>query len=172
MRLRNVFLAAIIVFMAACTKDALDITFDANYNVDIPVAVTGAKAEYDFAVSDTIDPTADSEVAKYLDRIKKWELNGLETKFTELTEDFKLINAKLSVESGDFLAEWTFENVDVTEAYNMILQNLNGQFDEINKILASKKSFIISFVGKTDKKDIAFKLGTLVKTKVTASPLD
>ena len=172
MRLRNVFLAAIIIFMAACTKDALDITFDANYKVDLPVEVTGAKAEYDFAVSDTIDLSADTEVAKYLDRIKNWELSGLESKFTELTEDFKLITAKLTVESGDFMAEWDFNNVDITEAYNMILQNTNGQFDEINKILASKKSFIVNFTGKTDKKDIAYKLGVLVKTKVTASPLD
>jgi len=171
MKFRNVFFVAIIVIMAACGKDALDVTFNANYKVDLPVAVTGAKAEYDFAVSDTIDPMMDEEVTKYMGKIKEWKLEGLEGEYKDLSEEFKLISGTLSVKSEGFLASWVLANIDIKEAYNMILTNSNGQFDEVNKILASKKPFIISFVGKTDKKDITYKVGMTVKTKVTANPL-
>ncbi|MBN2746919.1 MAG: hypothetical protein JXR34_09345 [Bacteroidales bacterium] len=173
MKLKLLTFILALVVMASCSKDALDITFDANYPVDLNVLVGSSKADQGvFDVRDTIDLQSDAEVAKYLDRIKKWELTGLDGQFKNLSEQFTLINGVLKVSSGVNSAEWTFANINVTEAYALLLENAAGQFDQINSMLAAKGKVIISFVGTTDKQNINFNLGTNLKTKVTANPLD
>lgn len=173
MKIKNILLIAAVVIVAACSKDLLDVTFDANYKVDLPVAVTAAKGEtYSFSVSDSIKPGSDAEVAKYLDRIKSWEMTGIDGKFKDLSENFKLISGTLKVSAGTESAEWTFANIDVVEAYNMVLNNDNGQFDYINNLLSSKKDFKVELSGVTDKKDINYNVELNLKTQVTANPLD
>ena len=175
MKWRNVFLVAFIVVVAACSKDLADVTFDANYEVDLPVALSGSKAEYNFVVSDTIDPMSNAEATKYMEKIKAWEITSLKADFKESSENFKLIKGTLTIksESGTEIASWELNNIDIetTNPYQWIMDNANGQFAIINKILAAKTKFIVIFEGKTDKTDITYKLGAKVGTKVTANPL-
>jgi hypothetical protein len=173
MKLKSIILFVAVLTLAACSKDLLDVSFDANYKTDLAVEVDNAKAENgSFDTRDTIDLASDAEAAKYLERIKKWEMTGFEGEFKNLSEEFNVISAKVTIESGDRKAEWSFSNISVIEAYALLLANDNGQFDLVNQILEEKGTFIITFSGLTDKKGINFDLGLNVKTKVTANPLD
>ena len=173
MKIRSLLIIAAVIVAAACSKDALDVTFDAKYKMDLPVEVTGAKAEtYSFEAQDTIDPASDEQVKQYLDRIKEWKMTGITGEFKDLTENFKLLTGTVTVYTKDREAKWDFKNITVEEAYKLMLDNDKGQFDIINKILENKEAFVVKFMGTTDKKDIQFKLGVEVDTKVTANPLD
>ena len=173
MKLRTLLILAVVVVMASCSKDALDVTFDANYETDLSVNVPASKAQTGtFHVIDTIDLQSDAEVQKYLAQIKEWNLKGFEGTFKNLSKEFTLISGKLNVESGGRNAEWLFNNVNITEAHKIVFGNENSQFDVVNQILSDKGTFILSFEGETSEKDLTFDMGALMKTEVTANPLD
>lgn len=174
MKFKTLILFMAVVVLAACSKDLLDVTFDADYTVDTPIAVGSSKiANGTWSSKDTIDLASNAEVAKYLDRIKDWNMKGYEIQFKGLTETFKLISGHITIEDlqGHF-AEFNLSNLDITEDFKVTIVNDNGQFEQIQDMLKLKSKIIITTNGETDKQNIAFDLASLLKTQVTANPLD
>jgi hypothetical protein len=174
MKFKVLILFATVLVLAACSKDLLDVTFDANYETSFKADVDpSVKAEEGvFAVSDTIDPKKDEQVAEYFDRIKNFDLQGVDATIKNFPENFKLKEGTITITLEGRKAEWTFNDLDITEGFVINFNNDNQQFKIVNEILMQKLPFIISFEGMTDKKDFNFDVDMLMKTKVTANPLD
>jgi hypothetical protein len=171
MKYKLFILVAVLIGFASCEKDLLDVKFDTEYTSDFQVEVDSSKGKAAFMHRDTIDPTSDEEVQKYLENIKEWNLKEYSAKFLNLSEDFNLDNVYFKIISGELEAEWFFENVSVKEATIIVLEDLNGQFDKVNTILKKAEPFVVEFSGVTDKSNITFDAESKIKAEVIASPL-
>lgn len=172
MKLRGIIILLSVIFLASCSEDLLDVKFDADYKTDLEVKTDNEKAgKGTFSVLDTIDPSSDEEVKKYYEEIKDWNIKSLKGTFKNVSEDFVLTEGVLKIKAKDFEAKWTLENVTGKNAEKVVLENLNGQFEQINKILKDKIPFVIDFSGTTNKDNIEYELEMLMKTEVTANPL-
>ncbi len=166
-----------LLFSTGCdeVKSLLDVKFDANYTVDlnmnVPAESSTKAVQSSFSGSATIDPTSNSDVAKYLDLIKSWEVTGLTGTFKNVTKEAVLESGTITFSSDAGTATWTFTNVAIKNGATFTLDNTNGQWDEIDKILSAKKEFTISGEGKTDIDDFSFTISVAVNTTVTANPL-
>ncbi len=173
MKLKLILIALTAMVITSCSKDVLDVEFDANYETDLLIDIPEVKIEEGaFMVSDTIDLASNKDVETYLAKIKDWDISSIEGQFRELSENFTLVNGTFSVKTETLAAEWTFNNLPITELTALVLANENGQFDIINQILLNKDKFIVTFSGTTDKKGMDFILGSKLKSKVVANPLN
>lgn len=173
MKLKLILIALTVMVFTSCSKDILDVEFDANYSTDLEVDIPAVKIEEgEFMIVDTVDLKSNEDVVTYFDKIKSWDISQIEGTFKNLSEDFTLINGTFSVRTETMAAEWTFNNISVTELTALVLANDNGQFDIINQILMQKDKFIVTFSGMTDRKGMEFVLGTALKSKVVANPLN
>ena len=170
-RLLIAFVITLLVF-AGCekAKEALDVTFDATFhadlNVEVPVADRGS-----FYASETIDPLADPNIEKYLDKIKSWEIQEVTGEIIEISKNITLVTADLIVYSASKSATWHFENEALFLGKTLTLDNANGQWDTIALILDEKTVFTIDISGSTDQDNVTFTIRVTIKTKVTANPL-
>jgi len=171
MKYKLFFLIATVIGFTSCEKSLIDVKFDAEYVSDFEVEVDDTKGKGSFMHLDTIDPASDEEVKKYLENIKEWNMKEYSAKFLNLTEDFSFDNVYFKIMSGELEAEWFFENITVTEAYELVLENSNGQFEVVNTIFKKAEPFMIEFSGVTDKSNLVFDTKSTIKTEVIASPL-
>ena len=177
----KMFFAAILVsgllFSTGCEKikPLLDVTFDADYTVDmnmtIPASGSIKAVQSSFEGSATINPTSNSQVKQYLSLIKSWHVNGLTGTFKNVTKEAVLQTGTLTFSSNADTASWTVTNVDIKDGSSFTLDNTNGQWNELDKILSAKKVFNVHFAGTTDKDDFSFTLSVEVKSTITANPL-
>lgn len=177
--IRAIFTLLIVVFsISGCEKikELADVKFDANYEstLNVDVTPTATKASYGvFHETATIDPLSNSDMAAYAEKIKEIEIVEASAEVISISTPVKLITTNLSA-SGDNLPEasWTFSNKTIEAGTVLSLDNANGQFDNLNKILKSKKVFTVSLMGQTDVDEATFSLKIMFKTRVTANPLD
>lgn len=172
------FLISGLMFSTGCdkAKSLLDVNFDANYTVDMNMTVpasTSIKAvQSSFEGSATIDPTSNADVSKYLKLIKSWKVNELTGTFKNVTKEAVLQNGTLTISSDAGTATWTDENVQIKDGGKFTLDNSNGQWDELDKILSAKKIFNVHFAGTTDVDDFSFTLAVKIGSTITANPLN
>jgi len=157
-------------------KSLLDVKFDANYTVDMNVTIPPASGSVKDALSTfsgtaTIDPTSNSDVAKYMNLIKAWNVTGLTGTFKNVSKEATLQNGILSFSSDAGTATWIFSNVAIQNDGTFTLDNTSGQWTELDKILSAKKSFTVTFSGTTDKDDFSFTMEIQITSQVTANPL-
>lgn len=150
-------------------KELLDVEFDADFTVDLPVTTTRS-VEGSFNVEETVDPLSDDDVAKYIDNIKSWNITNLSGLFLQVNPDFDLSNAQVMVSSGDKEAIWNLADQNITEGTSITLSNENGQWETVNEILGMKQEFTVSFSGDSSLDD-DFVLQLTIFTRVTANPL-
>ncbi len=177
----KIFFAAVLLsgllFTTGCQKikSLLDVKFDANYTVDLNMTVPAAgsikSVQSAFEGSATIDPTTNSDVKKYLNLIKTWEVTGLTGTFKNVTKEAVLETCTLTFSSDAGTATWTKTNLPIKNGSSFTLDNSNGQWDELNKILSAKKKFTVTVSGKTDIDDFTFTMEIEVKSTITANPL-
>ena len=175
MKKLNRFLMAIVIttlVFAGCekAKDALDVTFPADFQADLNVEVL-AGSRGPFYASETIDPTADPEIAKYLNKIKSWEIQEVTGEIIDISKNVTLVTADLNVYSVTHYATWHFQNEALFLGKTLTLDNANGQWDTIALILDEKTVFTIDVSGSTDQNNVTFTIRVTIKTKVTANPL-
>jgi hypothetical protein len=180
MKMKMLFAAILVsglLFTTGCdkVKSLLDVKFDANYTVDlnmnIPASGTIKSVQSAFQGSATVDPTSNADVAKYLDLIKSWHVTGLTGTFKNVSKEAVLQNGTLTFSSDAGKATWTFSNVAIKDGGTFSLDNTNGQWDQLDKILSAKKKFTVSVQGKTDIDGFSFTMSVKVNTEVTANPL-
>ncbi len=176
--LQIVTLWFVIFAISACSKvkDALDVSFDADYTVDIALVVPAdgskaAKANI-FTGSETLDPLSNEEMARYANKIKDVEVKAITGVVTSITKPTTLLDGQLSVSSFGYPnAEWSFANVFLTEGAELVMGNQGGQIDALQNILRSKQVLTVTVSGTTEHDDLTFNLEVLIETVVTANPL-
>ncbi|NOX87064.1 MAG: hypothetical protein GXO86_14075 [Chlorobi bacterium] len=152
-------------------KEALDVTFNANYKTNLNVDVPAVARSVTFSESETIDPASDPEVSKYWDKIKKFEVQEITGSIISISKNVTLVSATLSVFNETKNAQWTFTNVPLAVGTTLTLDNSNGQWDTVAQILQDKKVFTVSVNGEVSEGDVSFTILVTIKTKVTANPL-
>jgi len=171
-------LLAVSLIVGACNKvkDLADVTFDAEFKVDLNCEVPpgSLKSGIDgaFAASMTIDPLSDPTVEKYIDKIKNWEVTGLTGEILSVSkEGVNLLGADLEVFSANHSTVWHIPATALVVGQKITLDNGNGQWDTIDTILGENKVFTVSVNGTTDQDDVTFVIRVIIKTRVTANPL-
>ena len=152
-------------------KELLDVEFDADFKVNLPVYLTGARAlDGAFLVEKTVDPLADEEVEKYIDNIKGWNVTEFSGVFLHVNPDFELTNGLVKISSASKQASWNLDDQTITEGTEISLGNENGQWQTINEIFGQKEEFTAHFSGNNSLEE-DFTLQLIIKTRVTANPL-
>lgn len=166
------------IIFTACNEDdaedLADVTFDVEYSKDLNIVAetkSGLKdIQATFSVQDTIDPYSNGDYEKYSGNIKEVKITEVKGEVTSINKDFTLVQTNLEVASG-YLAEWSFTNVPVTTATVLTLDNANGQWDEVEKMLDQGTPLAIFLYGETDEDDVEFTVKVTIKAEVTANPL-
>ncbi len=177
----KMFFAAILlsglVFSSGCSKikSLLDKKFDANYTVDINVAVPALSSikavQGTFSESATINLTDNSDVSQYLSLIKSWNITKLTGTFKNVSKDAVLQTGTITFSSDADTATWTFTNRPIVNGGTFTMDNSAGQWTAFNKILSEKKPITVSFSGTTDKDDFTFTLSVSINSTIVANPL-
>lgn len=152
-------------------KELLDVEFDADFKVNLPVKLNGTRSlDGAFIVEETVNPLADEEIEKYIDNIKSWNVTELSGTFLQVDPDFELTNGLVKISSSSKEAIWNLDDQLITEGSEIILGNENGQWNTVNQILNDKQEFTILFSGNNSQEE-DFVLQLLIETRVTANPL-
>ncbi len=174
----SAFVLLSLLTITACSKlkELADVKFNADYETTIDVGVTssGEKASTGvFFETVTIDPLSDSDMNTYADKLKEIDVVEATAEIVSLSTPIQLISASLTA-SGDDLpqAQWIFSNLALEVGTLLTLDNTNGQFNNLEKILKSKKAFTVTLLGQTDVNEASFALKIKFKTRVTANPLN
>ncbi len=158
-------------------KSLADVKFDSELSGDINVTVpaeglkSASVAGVGFSGDATINPRSDSEIDKYFDKLKSFDVTGAQGTFKNVSKAVKIMSGTISVKSGSTTASWPIADYEVANGKSITLDNANGQWDKVNKILDSKNTFTVSIEGEASEGGVSFTLTILIKVKVTANPL-
>lgn len=156
-------------------KDALDVTFEADYtsNMDIVVSPSTQKATNGtFSSTTTIDPLSNSDVADYANNIQSIEIVEARGTITAVSTTATMQTANLEITSLEMpAASWNYTNEPIAVGSIFTLTNEDGQLDKLSDILSTKNVFTIHFTGQTDQDDITFTMQVYIRAMVTANPL-
>ncbi len=182
--MKTFVLTFIIYFLIGATfsscdeiESLADINFtsqlSADLNVDIPAQEfkSAEMAAISFSEQTTIDPQADSNIEKYFDNLKSFDVQNVTGTVKSVSAPVKILSGTISVIGGSRTASWTITNFDVVNGASVTLDNSAGQWDTINKILDNKQTFTARIEGTVDRDDVSFTISILIKIKVVANPL-
>ena len=147
------------VILTGCKEasELVDVKFPANYETELDVTVvpsTGARATNGvFSVTETVDPTSDSDFAKYLDNIKGITIEEVSGLVLSVEPNITLISTIITVSNANHTATWEFVNLPITVGAELILDNNNGQWDAIEQILLDKEIFNLSISGEANEEN-------------------
>ena len=157
-----------------------DVKFNATFGGDIRIVIEdcGQVGEgrvddlgCSFSGSIPVNLRSDPDVDKYYSDLKDFDILGVTGEVKSVSGGPVIINGTLSISAGQMKASWIIDNFTVESGARITLDNANGQWDTVNKILDSKKDFTISIDGKSDKGNVSFVIYVEIRTKVTANPL-
>ncbi|MCD6544280.1 MAG: hypothetical protein J7K34_07200 [Flavobacteriaceae bacterium] len=156
-----------------------DFDFNSNLGADLNVVVpaTGAmKATVkiggiSFSEEEIIDPLADSQIKKYLDNLKSFDVQEITGTVKRVSKPVTIVSGNITISQGSKSASWSVTNFDVVNGAKIILDSGEGQWATVNQILKSKGKFTAKIVGTVDNSDVSFTIYILIKVKVVANPL-
>lgn len=158
-------------------EELLYVNFDADYETEFDVTVSpnsGGKISVDgtFNISETIDPTTNTDYQTYIDNIKEVDIEEVSGTFLFLSEDIFLTSGSIGVSNDDHSALWTFANENIVQGTTLVLDNDQGQWDAISNIMLGKKPFTVNLMGDLDQDEVEFTVLFTLKSEVTATPLN
>jgi len=169
--LATIFTASLVLVGCNKVKSLLDISFDADFNVDMSVDAVDSGLGYGwFEMEETVDPLADEEVRKYIDNIKDWAITDLKIKFNQVDPDFDLSESMIKMYNNEKVVSWDLPDQKIMEGSEILLDNENNQWSLLNEIIKQKEPFKVYLTGKTVPAS-HFNLQLVFKSKITANPL-
>jgi len=178
MKTRISFALAFVLLLTAgsCNKikDALTVKVDTEISVNLPITVGEPVLKttlYPFSATETLDPEENETVQLYRERIRGYELTGVQGTVSGLNTEFILSGAVLSVTTPTQSAAWSIDNLNVTNGTVLTFDNADGQWTTINEMLDSGEILTITFSGNSDKPAVVYTLILLFKLTVTAGIL-
>jgi hypothetical protein len=172
------FLFILLGSIASGCKKLLDVEFDATFKAEMPVVVAASAlkdglAEFTFDVSDSIDPTTNSNYDKYFEKIKKITVTSIIATIKNPSKPVTLLNMTCEVweEGSTTKTTWTFPSTVVVDGTKFTFTD-EGRFDKIENMFFSGKTIHTRCFGKTDVSGVTFTIVTEYGTKFVANPLN
>ena len=149
--------------------------FSADLNVNIPAAgsmkATVKGGGISFAGQATIDPLSDTNIKKYIDKLKSFDVQEITGTFKKVSKPVTIESGKITISQGSKTASWSVSNFNVTNGAKIILDSGEGQWTTVNQIFKSKNKFTAKIEGVVDDDNVSFTITILIKVKVVANPL-
>jgi len=164
----SIFLASFLMSSCNLVDEVNQFDFDADFSTELEVMIPPEIRDVNFHATAFIDPTANSDFSEHFDKIKEIHINEIMGVVAELDEDFKIIEATITIYSDTHSAQWSFFDVDVTGGIMFVLDNDEGRWEIVRKILNENKIFTVEIHGTADKGDIYIRVLTTIKTNVYA----
>ncbi len=160
-------------------KNLADIEFDTTLsgNLNILVEEPGTKSalvSYSFSANTNINPLDDDNVAKYIDNIKDWSVNGITARVVSVNKPnvVFLSGTFFKVSNNTHSAQWTLPvDFSVVENAQFSLDNSGGAWDAVRQILLKNSAFNIMVDGECTENDVTVVIKLSIGAKVTANPL-
>ncbi len=179
--LKTLIILLIGVSFSSCddVESLADIKFNSNLGADLNVvvpAVTAMKATIktggiSFSEEETIDPLSDSQIKKYLDKLKSFDVQEITGTVKRVSKPVTIESGIITISQGSKSASWSVSNFNVVNGAQIILDSGEGQWGTVNQILKSKSKFTAKITGTVDNSDVSFTIYILIKVKVVANPL-
>jgi hypothetical protein len=167
------------VFLSGCkeAEELLYVNFDADYETEFQITVPPASSAKlgvagVFSLSETIDPTTNSDYLTYIDNIKEVDIEEVSGTFIQLSKDVYLTSGTISVTNDDYTATWNFADENIVQGTTLVLDNEQGQWDAMSNIMLGKKPFTVNLNGEIDEDDAEFTVLFKIMSEVTATPLN
>ncbi len=168
----------LIVSLGSCDKieDLTNIDFDANLEtpnmtISPPLGKNIRTSGYEFLVSNKINPLGNSDIKKYLDKIKKWDINAIEVEVMSVSERNTYLKngTKLEMKSSKHSAISTFtEDTPIFTGYKY--QVPSSVHSQVEKILNDKEEFDVNFMGGLNNNATVI-MKVKIDVTITANPL-
>jgi hypothetical protein len=158
-------------------EELLDIKFNSELSADLNVVVPaeGLRKSAEmmatgFSAQATINPRADANIEKYIDKIKSLNVEGVTARVLSISAPVEIITGNIIVTDGSRVASWEINDFDVIVGASHTLDNSSGQWDRVNQILDGKKSFTARIEGTVDRSDVSFVIRITIKARGVANP--
>ena len=155
-----------------------DVEFTTSFSGDVDVVVPAAvglpsakMAAVSFSGNATIDPQSDSNIKRYIDKLKSSNVQEVTGTFKKVSKPVRITTGSLSISQGSKSASWSIKDFDVVNGAQIILDSGEGQWTTINQILMSKNKFDATISGTVDNDDVSFTVTVYIKSKFVANPL-
>ncbi len=155
-----------------------DIDFNSQFSTDLDVVVPQAVSYkstqtggVSFSKEETIDPLTDSNIKKYLDKLKSFDVQEITGTVKRVSKPVTIETGTITISQGSQVASWSISNFNVVSGAKIILDSGEGQWAKVNQILKSKGKFTAKIMGTVDNYDVSFTINILIKVKVVANPL-
>ncbi|MCK5782697.1 MAG: hypothetical protein KAH10_08910 [Flavobacteriales bacterium] len=170
--------AVLLLSFTSCDniKSLADVSFDVNLTtpemtITPPIEKVMGKNGYTFELEETIDPTINSDIKKYLKKIKKWDIQSLQIEFVSVSEE------GTKFDKGT-LVEFKGSGVSATLTFDDELEIKKGAtidvpsefFDNFEKILETNNKFDVKIKGGTNNY-ATIKVKVNIDVTITANPL-
>jgi len=157
-----------------------DIKFNSQLSADLNVSIPASSnmkatvkgAGISFNEQATIDPLSDSNIKKYIDKLKSFDVQEITGTFKRVSKPVTIESGKITISQGSKTASWAISNFSVTNGATIILDSAEGQWTTVNQILKSKGKFTAKIEGTVDNDNVSFTITILIKVKVVANPLN
>ncbi len=178
--LANFFLLLFGLTLFSCdeTKDLLDVEFDTTISTKLPVA---AATTDEGTYSILLDATVDSEIQKYAEKIKKYEVKELwiavENYSTPLASEEIYFNGDLGFSSKSAstpASTCAISNLNITHVAatgDFAINSCSAILSDIATAFTGDNAVKVYLVGAVNKAPVSFDLKVTVKVGVTANPL-
>ncbi len=174
-----IFLFIGIPFSSCDSIESLtDVDFNSQLSADLNVVVPQAVSyKYtqtggvNFSEEETIDPLSDSNIKKYLDKLKSFDVQEITGTVKRVSKPVTIETGTITISQGSQVASWSISNFDVVSGAQIILDSGEGQWNTVNQILKTKNKFTAKIMGTVDNYDVSFTINVLIKVKVVANPL-
>ena len=168
----------ILVSLGSCDKikELADVDFDANLEtpnmtISPPLGKNIRTSGYEFLVSNKINPLGNSDIEKYLNKIKKWDINSIEVEVISVSESNTYLKAgtKLEMKSSKHSAMSTFEeDTPIFAGYKYKVPS--SVHSQVEAILNDKEEFDVDFMGGLNN-DATVIMKVKIDVTITANPL-
>jgi len=152
----------------------IDTTLSGNLDIDIQESAKKSAAGYDFESSATINPLDDEDIAEYTDKIKEFQVNGVEVEVIYVNKGDVVFESGTAFYISDMsnTITWTLSgDWDVMEGTTLSLEDMGDVYQAVADILDKKETFTVGAVGTCSQTDVYITLKMGIDTKVIANPL-
>ena len=153
----------------------IDTTLTADLNIDVEeTALKSLPTGFPFYAEVTIDPMSDPDVQEYIDNINDWTVNGVTAQVTWVSAEELVFSAGtfFRVSDGADTAQWTLtEDFEVVEGAELVLDNVDGDWDTVQTILRKNSEFLVSTGGEANMYNVSVTIRLSIDATVSASPL-
>lgn len=167
----------LIITLGSCdkVKELADVDFDANLETpNMTITPTMGKtlgSGYEFIVSNKINPLGNSDINKYLDKIKEWDINAIEVMVVSVSETDTYLKSgtKLEMKSSNHTATTTFDT-DTPIFAGYVYKVPTSVHSKVEQILNDKEEFDVSFMGGLNNNATVI-MKVKIDVTITANPL-